>query len=533
MQQQFGNSQLAEDNGGPNSKADYRKKLRIAAEASVTKFERLKDGEANNADTDPPFGKMIRPPSEFYGAADSLEAQAAMIRGLDEDATIFGPDGPITEITDSPRTREELATAMEAVAKKGLGQYGEFATGGGKTKKITDENREDIEDAVNKMIENNDIKQFAELLAYAGGGGANPSDTATFAQSEDGNLMILFHSDKMETADQQANSTLAGEVKKQEGYIEDMVESGELDEKQTRQARKIMDKFADQLKEAEQESDSSGIANAALALSKPRQKKEIIEALDAAAQSGSTKGEMKIGGTAVSAEEFLDHFSNPENTPTKKQERLLQKVGTTLKSKNSGNFSEGEIDSLDSTIIGAERTKKVVGAIQSRLKALDKIKTKDGHPLGQVVETKNIIDKLHLYAMNDPSDLAYQSGMCATVIGKDRVNREVLREIFGVDNAKDLIGKVKVGMAAVPKGDWVDPDIGEPPGIPNALLQRSTSSFEKDGDGNTFYFTVGENGKVNGKTTDPVNDLSIQKTGKGKPVPVGMLLAGKNLYSML
>ena len=96
LQQQFGNTQLAEDNGGPNS-SEYRKKLRISAEAAVTKFERLKDGEANNADTDPPFGKMIRPPSEFYGAGDSIEAQAEMIRRLDDDATIFGPDGPITE----------------------------------------------------------------------------------------------------------------------------------------------------------------------------------------------------------------------------------------------------------------------------------------------------------------------------------------------------------------------------------------------------------------------------------------------------
>ena len=140
LQQQFGKTQLAEDNGGPSSD-DYRKKLRVAAEASVTKFDRLKNGEAANANTDPPFGKMIRPPSEFYGAGDSLEAQAAMIRGLDEDATIFGPDGPITEITDSPRTREELAGAIEAVAKKGLGDYGDFATGGGKTKRITDENK--------------------------------------------------------------------------------------------------------------------------------------------------------------------------------------------------------------------------------------------------------------------------------------------------------------------------------------------------------------------------------------------------------
>ena len=32
------------------------------------------------------------------------------------------------------------------------------------------------------MIEKNDVKKFAELLALGGGGGANPSDTATFAQ---------------------------------------------------------------------------------------------------------------------------------------------------------------------------------------------------------------------------------------------------------------------------------------------------------------------------------------------------------------
>ena len=55
-----------------------------------------------------------------------------------------------------------------------------------------------------------------------------------------------------------------------------------------------MGQFAEQLKEAEQESDSSGIATAALALSKPKQKKEVIEALDDAAQSGGTKSSIWI-----------------------------------------------------------------------------------------------------------------------------------------------------------------------------------------------------------------------------------------------
>ena len=45
-------------------------------------------------------------------------------------------------------------------------------------------------------------------LILEGGSGANPSDTATFVEDENGNLILMFTSDKMTTSDQQANSTL-------------------------------------------------------------------------------------------------------------------------------------------------------------------------------------------------------------------------------------------------------------------------------------------------------------------------------------
>lgn len=535
LQSQFGESQLAADNGGPDSKT-YREKLRIAAEASVTKFERLKNGEANNTDTDPPFGKMIRPASQFYGAGDSLEAQAAMIRGLDEDAVIFGPDGPITEINDSARTREELEAAIEAAAKKGQGDYGDqFGTGAGKTKRITDENRAAIKVAVEKMIKNNDVKQFAELLAYAGGGGANPSDTATFAKSEDGNLMILFHSDKMSTSDQQANSTLAQEARRQEAYLTELIESDppELSKKDARKAQAVLNKFSETLKEASEENDSSTMAQNA-ANFKGKQKAAILDALKANPNrpptigSGNKKEE-------VSAEEFLEHFSDPENVPTKEQSKLFRDIKANLKKAGKdGLFSEDEIDGLDASFIGAERTKRVVGAIQDRLAALDKLETDTDPPIkvGQLIETKNIIDKLHLYAMNKPSSLAYQSGMCATVIGGDVVDREVLRSIFGVDDVEELIGKVKVGAAAAPEGDWADDDgVAGPAGVPNSLLQRSRDTFVKV-DGKVQYFTVDENGKINGTTSDP-EDKNIQTSGTGKnkkPVKVGVVTGQKSLF---
>ena len=281
LQEQFGNSQLAEDNGGPND-SDYRKKLRIAAEASITKFDRLKNAEAANANTEPPFGKMIKPPSEFYGAKDSIEAQAKMIRDLPDDAIIFGPDGPITEITDSPRTRAELEEAIAAAVKKGHFADADpsFNIGTASTPKIDEAA---VKDAVEKMIKNNDVKKFAELLALAGGGGANPSDTATFAQSEDGNLMILFHSDKMSTNDQQANSTLAQEARRQEVYLRELIDSKppQLSDDDAPVAAAILEEFSEILKETSEENDSGIVAQTALKLTGDGQQEAIIAALEA------------------------------------------------------------------------------------------------------------------------------------------------------------------------------------------------------------------------------------------------------------
>ena len=557
LQQQFGNTQLAKDNGGPNG-AEYRKKLRIAAQASITKFDRLKNSEANNAQTDPSFGKMIRPPSEFYGAADSIEAQAKMIRDLPEGATIFGPDGPITEIQVNERTKEELIGAMTAAAKKGAEGYGgePFVTKRTKSKVDVDEGQ--IEAAVEEMLNNNtdpeSVKKFVELLALAGGGGANPSDTATFAQSEDGNLMVLFHSDKMSTEDQQANSTLGQEAKRQELYLNELIAGGQLDEKEEAYAKRELEKFVDVFNETSAADDSVDMAPAILELmDDPEKKAALIDAFHGSAKSNrpmivpregesredylDRKNAFEISPDDPQAreeqvEEFLQYFNKPLGDPpegrppaTGDQGRFFQKLKENLaKDKKSDLFSEEEIESIDSTTIGSERTKKVVGAIQDRLAALDKIKTKDGIPVGQYIETKNIIDKLHLYAMDDPSSLAYQSGMCATVIGNDVVNRDVLRSVFGIESSEDLIGKVKVGAAAAPKDDWVDDSVGG--GVPNSLIQRSTDSFVKEG-GKPLYFTVNEEGKITGTTTD---ESEAQRTKSGKPVKVGVPTGQKSLF---
>ena len=555
LQEQFGDSQLAKDNGGPKSN-DYRKKLRIAAEASVTKFDRLQNAQTNN----PEFGKMIRPPSEFYGAADSIEAQAAMIRGAEVPPNkIYGPAGPIEEITDNPRTREELIDSLISIAKKHhkqdpKGPYAKFASG---SKSNPNVDVDAIEGEVGNIIDDNNVKQFVEILAYAGGGGANPSDTATFAQSEDGNLMILFHSDKMSTEDQQANSTLGQEARRQEAYLNELIASGQLDEKDEAYAKRELEKFVDVFNETSAADDSVDMTPAILEMmDDPEKKAALIDAFHGSAKGNrplivpregesredylDRKNAFEISPDDPQAreeqvEEFLQYFNKPLGDPpegrppaTGDQSRFFQKLKENLaKDGKNDLFSEDEIEKIDSAAIGSERTKKVVAAIQARLAALDKIKTKDGTPVGQYIETKNIIDKLHLYAADDPSSLAYQSGMCATVIGSDIVTGEVLRSTLGIENSEDLIGKVKVGAAAAPKDDWTDEDgVAGPAGVPNSLIQRSTDSFVKK-DGKPLYFTVGENGEINGTTTD---ESKAQRTKAGKPIKVGVPTGQKSLF---
>ena len=67
-----------------------------------------------------------------------------------------------------------------------------------------------VKSAKTILLPNGDLvdKSDAETFVRAGGGGMNPSDTATFVQDENGNLLIQFHSDKTTTNDIQDNSVI-------------------------------------------------------------------------------------------------------------------------------------------------------------------------------------------------------------------------------------------------------------------------------------------------------------------------------------
>ncbi len=139
-------------------------KCLVTARSAKRKQQRALESVDSVREAGVEFGEVKKIHS-FYGHAESLKAQVAIIKQkLKEGKKVLAPDG--TEITDV-MSEEELYD-----------------------------------------------------LILTGGGGDNPSDTATFIEDEEGNLILNFTSDKMTTADQQANSTLINEINNRKKTVE-------------------------------------------------------------------------------------------------------------------------------------------------------------------------------------------------------------------------------------------------------------------------------------------------------------------------
>jgi len=542
LDEQFSNSQLAAENDGPNG-SKYKEKLRIAAEASLTKFDRLQNGLDKTANSDPPFGvdeegksTVIRPPNEFYGAAESIEAQVNMVRAVEYPAKIYGPDGPIESINRTPEAEEELTTAIIALSKKSDDpEWAKLNKGTAKSPKPDmDKIRDYVDQLLDDPISDEDnhqkIKKFAEILAASSGGGANPGDSATFVRDQAGNLMMMFHSDKMDRADQQTNSTMAAESRQQRRYIDDFAGRGVLNEEQQAAAETIMDETEGELEKIKNEDRTPTVIDRIQALE--GEKKEVaLRAVKILADSRSpnpmeSKDAKKAG--VKTAEDYLNWLLKKDSI-TQTEAKTVNRVFSLIQGKEKGlaldhNLDPEEMESINATSINADKTASQIKILDERRRRLDEIETTIEGPngerrgLGQVTAAQQTINQYHLYSINDPSSLAYQSGMCASVIGTDVVNRDTLRDCLEVDNTDELLGRLITEAPRPPEEDFEDEGIG----VPNSMLQRSNDSFERDDKGAVYYFTVDEEGNVNGKTTDS-EDSNIQRSGKEKsPVRVGI-----------
>jgi len=207
------------------------KKCLVAARSAKRKHQRAQNIKDNlGPDGEGILGEETET-TQFYGADESLDAQC---EAIDNAKTVYAPDG--TEIPKESTWTPSAPTRDPGPPKEPYRDYHK---------------------RVQKWAKETGAKRTetgALDMAMEGGGGENPSDTATFIKDENGNLVIAFASDKMTTNDIQANSSIVNEINQKIQWVQDLPLShfpGKTDKE--RQANK--DKTVAQLEDNKKEID--------------------------------------------------------------------------------------------------------------------------------------------------------------------------------------------------------------------------------------------------------------------------------------
>ena len=158
---------------------DHHKELTV--KAAITKADMIEEA-MQKAGIDPKNSEV----GHYYGSAVSLRNQYKEI--MNHSGPFYGGDGnEIKKIPTDVETKMFLEDFKDPRTKKNLSE-------------------QEIENMMKNPTDPEVIKRFIALSAFNGGGGGNPSDTATIIKDGD-KLQFLAYSDKTSLGDQQANST--------------------------------------------------------------------------------------------------------------------------------------------------------------------------------------------------------------------------------------------------------------------------------------------------------------------------------------
>lgn len=323
----------------------------------------------------------------------------------------------------------------------------------------------DINDA-NKVILPNGTevsKEDAVAFVKAGGGGMNPSDTATFVRDKNGNLLIQFHSDKTSTADIQDNSTLAQEG---ENY-KNAIDNTDLSDEDKEESKAIVENYSAKMASIEENynNQTSKIAGRLTELSLEEQL-DIIEK-----DKGTLKKNIEVaifGKDGKPKKQFKDYLptdSTSESLTMKEkyeairrmvadgkgkvnEVKVISKVGLALQSKDPS------IEGIDVKKLISEERAQVVNLQRERVEVLNNKSVDVGGvpiPLGRLMEAEETIRGFHLSLMDYPPK-DYEEGNPSSMVGTSldvnmggtQVNGEVLRGCIGVNSTTEFKQKFRL-----------------------------------------------------------------------------------------
>ena len=307
-------------------------------------------------------------------------------------------------------------------------------------------------------------KEDAVKFVEAGGGGMNPSDTATFVKDKSGNLLIQFHSDKTSTADIQDNSTLAQEG---ENYKDALNRIDEISDDDKKEANSIIDTYSSKMSSIEENynNQAATIAGRLSELSVDTQ----VDIIEKDKQTLKKNIEVAIFGKDGKPKKQFKNYLPADSTTTSlsmkekyesirrmvadgngktNEVKVITKVGLILQSKDSS------IEGIDVKKLISDERAEVVNLQRERVNVLNKKSVDVGGvsvPLGRLMEAEETIRGFHLSLIDYPPK-KYENGNPSSMVGSSldinmggvKVNGEVLRGCMGVDNASEFKQKFKL-----------------------------------------------------------------------------------------
>ena len=333
-------------------------------------------------------------------------------------------------------------------------------------------------------------QEEAEQLIRSGGGGDNPSDTATLVFDKDSNKVImLFHSDKDSTEALVAQSSIKAEAEANEENIDKMVEDGSLTKEQGDKVKKDQQELI--RKNNETESKLKKVVNEPgkwfLKNVKPKDALKSImndENPDGSTDKNSTKSKWHPGVISKATgkinknlKKYLPEGADPNNPSDEEAlEAFLKFMGDDDKGVDKDGDpivpTDGQVtlmERLNSRFIeqGAPDIFSELEDIRNESLQLqrdfiteqDKIKVKvDGKEVGMgtLLEANTVWKQFHLEASNPNSKKGVHKypGMFETNHGGLAVDGETLTECMGGDvkNKDDFITRFEVGPLEEQKG---------------------------------------------------------------------------------
>ena len=334
-------------------------------------------------------------------------------------------------------------------------------------------------------------QEEAEQLIRSGGGGDNPSDTATLVFDKDSNKVImLFHSDKDSTEALIAQSSIKAEAEANEENIDKMVEGGSLTKEQGEKVKKDQQEMVRKNEEIESKLKKVVVKPGKFFQKNVEPKVAINsikndENLDGSTDKNSTKSKwpsvVNNGKINTLLKKYLPEGVDPNNVSDEQAYDAFLKFmsdedkGVHTTGKRAGEPIEPTanmvtlMERLNSRFIeqGAPDIFSELEDIRNESLQLqrdfiteqDKIKVKiDGKEVGMgtLLEANTVWKQFHLEASNPNSDQGVHKypGMLETNHGGLSVDGEVLRKCMGgdVENKNDFIVRFEVGPLEEQKG---------------------------------------------------------------------------------